>query len=95
MRTVHLETTLPTSADRVWRAMQSPVTFLYVCKGLFAVPALSGRAEPLRAGERGTGWLFAFHYHMGAAGMWLGLIVGLTLASIFLGARFISRVQKA
>jgi hypothetical protein len=61
MRTIHLETTLPTSADRVWRAMQSPVTFLYVCKGLFAVPALSGRAEPLRAGERGTGWLFAFH----------------------------------
>ena len=61
MRTIHLETTLPTSADRVWRAMQSPVTFLYVCKGLFAVPALSGRAEPLRPGERGTGWLFAFH----------------------------------
>jgi hypothetical protein len=61
MRTIHLETTLPTSADRVWRAMQSPVTFLYVCKGLFALPALSGRAEPLRAGERGTGWLFAFH----------------------------------
>jgi hypothetical protein len=61
MRTIHLETTLPTSADRVWRAMQSPVTFLYVCKGLFAVPVLSGRAEPLRAGERGTGWLFAFH----------------------------------
>ncbi len=63
MRTIHLETTLPTSADRVWRAMQSPVTFLYVCKGLFAVPALSGRAEPLRAGERGTGWLFAFHVY--------------------------------
>jgi len=39
------------------------------------------------------GWLFAFHYHMGAAGMWLGLIVGLTLASVFLGARFISRVK--
>ena len=61
MRTIHLETILPTSADRVWRAMQSPVTFLYVCKGLFGVPALSGRAEPLVAGERGTGWLFAFH----------------------------------
>lgn len=60
MRTIHLETTLPTSADRVWRAMLSPVTFLYVCKGLLAMPALSGRAEPLHAGERGTGWLFAF-----------------------------------
>lgn len=61
MRTVHVETVLPTTADRVWRAMLSPVTFLYVCKGLFAIPALAGRAEPLRLGERGTAWLFAFH----------------------------------
>ncbi len=61
MRTIHLETTLPTGAERVWRAMQSPVTFLYVCKGMFGVPALAGRAEPLRVGERGTAWLFAFH----------------------------------
>ncbi|OBK33300.1 hypothetical protein A5658_13820 [Mycobacterium sp. 1245111.1] len=61
MRTIQLQTTLPTSADRVWRAMQSPVTFLYVCKGLFGVPALAGRSEPLQAGECGTGWLIAFH----------------------------------
>lgn len=61
MQTIHVETTLPTSADRVWRAMQSPVTFLYVCKGLFGVPALAGRSEPLRVGERGTAWGFAFH----------------------------------
>lgn len=61
MRTIHLETTLPTSAERVWYAMQSPVTFLYVCKGLFGIPALAGRAERLRRGERGTAWLFAFH----------------------------------
>jgi MATE family multidrug resistance protein len=40
------------------------------------------------------GGLFAFHYHMGAAGMWLGLIVGLTLASVFLGSRFIKMVRK-
>ncbi|MGC2652466.1 MAG: hypothetical protein WA317_02415 [Mycobacterium sp.] len=61
MRTIERETVLPTSAERVWKAMQSPATFLYVCKGLFSVPALSGRSEPLRAGERGTAWLFAFH----------------------------------
>jgi len=61
MRTIHLETTLLTGAERVWHAMQSPATFLYVCKGLFGVPALAGRAEPLRVGERGTAWLFAFH----------------------------------
>jgi hypothetical protein len=61
MRTVHIETILPTDADRVWPALLSPVTFLYVCKGLLGFPALSGRSEPLHAGERGTGWLFAFH----------------------------------
>lgn len=61
MRSVHVETILPTDADRVWPAMLSPVTFLYVCKGLLSVPALSGRSEALRPGERGTGWLFAFH----------------------------------
>ncbi|OBK46517.1 hypothetical protein A5656_03665 [Mycobacterium gordonae] len=61
MRTVHVETTLPTSADRVWSAMLSPATFLYVCKGMFGFPALAGRTESLRTGERGTGWLMAFH----------------------------------
>lgn len=61
MQRVHLETILPTDADQVWTAMQYPVTFLYVCRGLFGMPALAGRSAPLRAGERGTGWLFAFH----------------------------------
>jgi multidrug resistance protein, MATE family len=40
-----------------------------------------------------AGWLFAFHYKMGAAGMWLGLIIGLTLASLFLGIRFMNMVK--
>jgi hypothetical protein len=61
MRTIHVETTLPTNAERVWQAMLSPATFLYLCKGLFGIPALAGRSEPLRVGERGTAWLFAFH----------------------------------
>ncbi|NLV79817.1 MAG: hypothetical protein GXY65_10855 [Rhodococcus sp.] len=61
MRSIHLETDLPTDADRVWSAMLSPVTFLYVCRGLFGLPALAGRAEPLREGERGTGRLWVFH----------------------------------
>lgn len=42
-----------------------------------------------------VGWLFAFHYQMGAAGMWLGLILGLTFASVFLGSRFRNMVRKA
>ena len=61
MRTVHIETFLPASADRVWPAMLSPATFLYVCRGLFGFPALAGRTEVLHLAERGTGWLFAFH----------------------------------
>jgi hypothetical protein len=60
-RTIHVETELPTDADRVWSAMQHPATFLYVTRGLLGVPALSGRTDPLRAGEVGSGWLFAFH----------------------------------
>jgi multidrug resistance protein, MATE family len=42
-----------------------------------------------------VGWLFAFHYHMGAAGMWLGLILGLTFAAVFLGTRFRNMVRNA
>ena len=61
MRTIHVETILPTSADRVWSAMLSPATFRYVCRGLLGFPALAGRTESLHPGERGTGWLFAFH----------------------------------
>jgi hypothetical protein len=61
VRTVHLETILPTTADRVWQAMRCPATFLYVCKGLFGCPALDGRSEPFCPGERGTAWLVVFH----------------------------------
>ncbi len=41
-----------------------------------------------------AGWLFAFYFRMGAAGMWLGLIIGLTLASVFLSSRFANMVRK-
>jgi hypothetical protein len=61
VRTIHVETELPTGADRVWAAMKQPVTFLYVTRGLFGMPALAGRSEPVRAGEAGSGWLLAFH----------------------------------
>jgi hypothetical protein len=61
-RTIHVETELPTDADRIWSAMQHPASFLYVTRGLFGMPALTGRTDPVRAGESGTGWLFAFHF---------------------------------
>ncbi|MUL79628.1 hypothetical protein [Mycolicibacterium sp. CBMA 226] len=61
MKTVYIESELSADLDRVWHEMQLPATFLYLCRGLFGVPALASRTEPLRAGERGTGWLMAFH----------------------------------
>lgn len=36
-----------------------------------------------------AGYILAFKYQMGASGMWLGFIIGLTLASLFLIARFL------
>jgi|SRR5688500_18806939 len=61
MQTIVVSTELEADADRVWAAMQHPTTFLYVCRGLFGIPALAGRSEPFREGESGTGWIFAFH----------------------------------
>jgi hypothetical protein len=58
---IHLETELPTSADKVWQAMCHPASFTYVLRGLIGVPALAGRTEPFREGESGTGWLLLFH----------------------------------
>lgn len=61
MKTIHVETELPTTADKVWQAMQYPAAFLYVTRGVFGVPALAGRTEPVREGDRGTGWLTLFN----------------------------------
>jgi len=61
VQTIHLETELPASADRVWQAMCDPASFTYVTRGLIGVPALAGRTEPFREGETGTGWLLLFH----------------------------------
>lgn len=43
-----------------------------------------------------VGYLFTYRFGMGAVGMWLGLILGLTFASIFLQLRFfkITRQKK-
>jgi hypothetical protein len=61
VKTIHVETVLPTDAEGVWRAMQHPASFSYVCRGLIGVPALAGRTEPMQQGECGTGWLLLFH----------------------------------
>jgi MATE family, multidrug efflux pump len=41
-----------------------------------------------------VGCLFTFVFGMGASGMWLGFITGLTLASLFLMARFLKMTKK-
>lgn len=61
MRTIRVETELPTNADKVWRALQHPASFSYVTRGLIGLPALTGRTEPLHTGESGSGWLLLFH----------------------------------
>ena len=40
------------------------------------------------------GYLFAFHFGTGAAGMWAGFILGLTFASVFLIIRFLRISRK-
>ncbi|RAY12913.1 hypothetical protein DPM19_23170 [Actinomadura craniellae] len=61
MKTVHIHTELPTTADRVWAAMQHPSSFLFVTRGLIGFPALVGRTDPFQEGECGTGWILLFH----------------------------------
>ena len=39
------------------------------------------------------GYLLAFHFKMGAAGIWIGLVVGLTISSILLNLRFFKNLK--
>ena len=41
-----------------------------------------------------VGYVLAFNFKMGASGIWLGLITGLTLASIFLISRFLKMSKR-
>lgn len=41
-----------------------------------------------------AGYVLAFHYKLGAAGIWIGLITGLTIASLLLISRFIKMTKK-
>lgn len=40
------------------------------------------------------GYLLAFRYGMGASGMWIGLIAGLTFAAVFLLLRFLTMTRR-
>ncbi|MEP7374101.1 MAG: MATE family efflux transporter [Chitinophagaceae bacterium] len=41
-----------------------------------------------------SGYILAFVFNMGASGIWLGLIIGLTLASLFLMNRFLKMSKR-
>ncbi|RYY56716.1 MAG: MATE family efflux transporter [Chitinophagaceae bacterium] len=41
-----------------------------------------------------AGYVLAFHYQLGAAGIWIGFIVGLTCSSVFLCWRFLNMAKK-
>ncbi len=41
-----------------------------------------------------VGCLMAFYFHMGAAGMWLGFLAGLTCSSVFLNRRFFRMIGR-
>ena len=41
-----------------------------------------------------TGYVLSFHFEMGPSGIWLGLIIGLTLASVFLINRFLKMSKR-
>lgn len=41
-----------------------------------------------------SGYLLAFHLNLGAVGMWLGFIIGLTFSALFLTVRFLKMVER-
>lgn len=41
-----------------------------------------------------AGYLLAFHFKLGAIGMWLGFIAGLTFSALFLSARFLKMASR-
>lgn len=41
-----------------------------------------------------SGYLLAFHFNLGAVGMWLGFIIGLTFSALFLTVRFLKMVER-
>jgi MATE family multidrug resistance protein len=42
-----------------------------------------------------VGWWLTFRHGMGARGMWIGLIAGLTVAAVLLFSRFATRTRRA
>lgn len=59
--------------------LKIPTLFIGIAYWIIGIPA---------------GYLLAFHFKMGAAGIWMGLIIGLTLSAIFLTARFHKMIRK-
>ena len=59
--------------------VRMPTVFIFIAYWVLGIP---------------SGYYFAFHAGMGAAGIWLGLIVGLSFSSFFLTTRFMKIVKQ-
>ncbi|HEX5552725.1 MAG TPA: MATE family efflux transporter [Chitinophagaceae bacterium] len=59
--------------------MRTPTVFIAIAYWAVGIPA---------------GCVLTFYFKMGAAGIWTGLIIGLTLSAIFLSRRFMKMTEK-
>lgn len=59
--------------------VKTPTIFIAIAYWLIGIP---------------VGCILAFYYKMGAAGIWTGFIVGLTISAIFLSTRFFKMAKK-
>lgn len=62
MATVSLSVSIPAAADDVWRAVQSPLGFRFVSRGLVWWPVAARRTRPWVEGETVAGWIFFFGF---------------------------------
>ena len=59
--------------------MKTPTLFIAISYWIIGIP---------------VGCLLAFHFHQGAAGIWIGLILGLSASALFLSRRFLQMTRK-
>ncbi len=60
--------------------MRVPTLFIGISYWIIAIP---------------VGCLLTFYFHWGAAGIWIGLILGLTASALFLSTRFLKMTRQA
>lgn len=59
--------------------VKMPTVLIFIAYWVLGIPA---------------GYVLAYPFHLGAAGIWLGFIIGLSFSSIFLSSRFLKLVKQ-